>query len=194
MDSVLEKVQDKTRDIFGPLSRVWTYLQEMTSSDHKDGDNSMQADLDLLLTHIQEKVLILAKALNTMTYHKRFNTLFIIMAQIVAKSILKEKADILSEKHCLLGKDFRNEGVKDIEAKTKMHNAVRRKKKGAKAQPQASTTPQRPFQDSPSRQQEYRGKSGGGRTTNKFVYQKKGRQTQSQGKGQSDNNPFSQQF
>ena len=25
MDSVLEKVQGKSRDVFGPLSRVWTY-------------------------------------------------------------------------------------------------------------------------------------------------------------------------
>ena len=30
------------------------------------------------------------------------------------------------------------------------------------------------FQESPSRQQGYRDSGGGGRTTNKFVYQKKG--------------------
>ena len=52
---------------------------------------------------------------------------------------------------------------------------------------------QMPFQESPSRQQGYRG-NGGRRTTNKFVCRKKGRQTQSQGKGQHDNKRFSQQF
>ena len=67
MDSVLEKVQGKTRDVFGPLSRVWTYLREVTSSDHEDEDESIQVDLDLLLTHIQNTVLILVQALNTMT-------------------------------------------------------------------------------------------------------------------------------
>ena len=170
MDSVLEKVQGKTRDVFGPLSRVWTYLQEVTSSDHKDEDDSIQVDLDLLLTHIKKTVLILVQALKTMTYH-RFNVLFVIKAKAGARYILKEKADILGEKDCLLGKDFQNQVLKDTEAKTKMHNAVRRKEKGSKAQPQASTILQIPFQESPSRQQGYRGNGGGHRTTCKFVYQ-----------------------
>ena len=65
MASVLEKVQGKTRDVFGPLSRVWTYLQEVTSSDHEDEDESIQIDLDILLTYIQKTVLILAQALHT---------------------------------------------------------------------------------------------------------------------------------
>ena len=150
-----------------------------------------QVDLDLLFTYIQKTVLILAQALNTMTYHGRFKELSIIMAQTEAKSILKEKADILSEKGYLLCKDFRNQVVKDTEAKTKMHNVVRRKKKGA--QPQVSTTPQMFFQESPSRQQGYRSSGGGSRIINKFVYQK-GRQTQSEAKGQYDNKPFSQPF
>ena len=141
MASVLEKVQAKTRDVFGPLSRVCTYLQEVTPSDHEDEDESIQIDLDILLTYIQKTVLILAQALHTMTYHRRFNALSIIIAQTEAKSILKKKADILGQKDCLLGKDFGNEFVKDTEAKTKVHNAVQRKKNGAKAQPQASATP-----------------------------------------------------
>ena len=64
--------------------------------------------------------------------------------------------------------------MKDTEAKTKIHNAVRKKKKGTKAQPQASTTPQMPFQESPLHNQGYRGSGEGRRTTKKFVYQKKG--------------------
>ena len=75
-----------------------------------------------------------------------------------------------------------------------MHNVVRRKKKGAKAQSQASTTPKMPFQESPSHQRGYRGSVGWHRTTNKFVYWRKGRQTQFQGKGHRDNKSFSQQF
>ena len=150
MDSVLEKVQGKTRDVLGPLSRVWTCLQEVTSCDHEDEDESIQVDLDFLLTHIQKTDLILAQALNALTYH---NALSIIIPQTEAKSILKEKTDILREKDFLLGKDFGNQVVKDTQAKTKLHNAVQRKKKGAKAQPQALTTPQMPFQESPSCQQ-----------------------------------------
>ena len=75
----------------------------MTSSDHEDEDESVQVDL---LIHIQKTVLSLAQALNTMTYHRRLNTLSFIMAQTEAKLILKEKADILSEKEFLLGKNF----------------------------------------------------------------------------------------
>ena len=47
LDSVLEKVQGKTRNVFDPLSRFWTYLQEVTSSDHEDEDELIQVDLDL---------------------------------------------------------------------------------------------------------------------------------------------------
>ena len=82
--------------------------------------------------------------------------------------------------------------MKDTEVKTKMHNAVRSKKKSSKAQLQASTTPQMPFQESSSRQQGYRGSGGGRKTSNKFVYRKKVRKTQSQVRGQCDNKPFSQ--
>ena len=95
------------------------------------------------------------------------------MAQTAAKSILKDKTDILDEKYWLLGKEFQKNVVNDTEAKTKMHNAVRTKKKGAKAQPHALTTPKLAFQESPSRQHEYSGSGGGCRTTKKFVYQKK---------------------
>ena len=63
------------------------------------------------------------------------------MAQTESNSILKKKADILGKKDCLLGKDFWNQVVENTEAKTKIQNAVRRKKKGAKTQQQASTTP-----------------------------------------------------
>ena len=69
MDSVLEKVQGKTRDVFSPLSRVWTYSQEVTSSYHEDEDESIQIDLDLLLTHIQKPVLILVQALKRLTIY-----------------------------------------------------------------------------------------------------------------------------
>ena len=95
------------------------------------------------------------------------------MAQTEAKSILKEKADILGEKDCLLGKKFWNQVVKDTEAKTKIHNAVRKKTKGAKAQPQASTTPQMPFQESPLHNQGYRGSGQGRRTTNSLFIKKR---------------------
>ena len=47
-----------------------------------------------------------------------------------------------------------------------------------------------PFQESPSCQQRYRSSGGGRRTTNKFVYQKKGRQTQSQKKVSVITSPF----
>ena len=73
----------------------------MTSSDHEDEDESIQVYLGLSLTHIQKTVLILAQALNTMTYHRRFNASSVIMAQTEAKSILKEKVDILGEKDFL---------------------------------------------------------------------------------------------
>ena len=80
-----------------------------------------------------------------MTCRRRFIALSIIMTQIEVKSILKESADILGEKHCLLGKDFQNQFVKDTEAKTKMHNAVRRKKKVLRLNRKLQRHPKGPF-------------------------------------------------
>ena len=114
------------------------------------------------------------------------------MAQTEPKSILKVKEDILGEKDCFLGKGFWNQVVNYTEAKTKMHNTVWRKRKDTKAQPQASKTHQMLFQENLSRQQGYRGSGGGRKTSNKFVYRKKVRKTQSQVRGQCDNKPFSQ--
>ena len=79
MDPILETAQGKTRDVFRLITRVWSYLQKVTSSDHEDKDESIQIFyLDLLLTQIQKTVLILAQALNTMTYHRRCNALSVI--------------------------------------------------------------------------------------------------------------------
>ena len=174
MDPILETAQGKTRDVFRLITRVWTYLQKVTSSDHEDKDESIQIFyLDFLLTQIQKTVLILAQALNTMTYHRRCNALSVIMGQNETKSIFKEKAEILGEKDFLLGKNFQNQVMKVTEAKTKIHNAVRRKRKGAEAQPQASRTLQMPYQENPSRQQGYRSSGGEHRTTNKLFVEKR---------------------
>ena len=175
MDPILETAQGKTRDVFRLITRVWTCLQKVTSCDHEDKDESIQIFyLDLLLTQIQKTVLILAQALNTMTYHRRCNALSVIMGQNETKSVFKEKAEILGEKDFLLGRDFQNQVMKVTEAKTKIHNVVRRKRKGAEAQPQASRTLQMPYQENPSRQQGYRSSGGEHRTTNKLFVEKKG--------------------
>ena len=94
MDSVLEKVQSKTREVFGPLSRAWMELQQLTEEGDENGD-PVRVDLYLLLSHTKKFVLVLSQALNTMTYHRRFNALSVIMTQPEAKTILKEKADVL---------------------------------------------------------------------------------------------------
>ena len=52
----------------------------------------------------------------------------------------------MGEKHCLLGKDFQSQRVKDTEAKTKMHNAVRRKKKVLRLNHKLQQHPKGPFE------------------------------------------------
>ena len=118
IDSVLEKIADKTRDVFAPMSRLWTYLEEVVQS--ASGGEQIDIDIDKLLEHTQQTMLLLGQAANAITYHRRINALSVLMTQSEAKHLMKEKEDCMGKKDQLLGKDFRNQLTKDREAKKKM--------------------------------------------------------------------------
>ena len=70
MESVLEKIQAKTREVYGPLARVWSYLEDLNES----RDTSVEVDINSLLDCTQKTVLLLSQAINSIVYQRRFNT------------------------------------------------------------------------------------------------------------------------
>ena len=96
----------------------------------------------------------------------------------------------MGEQNLLLGKDFRNQVVKDTEAKAKVTNAVRRKKKRNRPASAAASSADRSFRNSPPRRASFNKGASGGQRTPKFVYQKKEKSYNK--KGQCDHMSFFQ--
>ena len=59
LEVVLEKLQRKTRDIYRSLARMSNYLEELNNS----RDDSLEADIEMLLTCMQHTFLIYCQAI-----------------------------------------------------------------------------------------------------------------------------------
>ena len=67
MQDILEKVRHRTRDVYGPLARMWSYLEEINSS----RDKTVDVDIDTLSTCTRKAVLLLGQTINSLLYHHR---------------------------------------------------------------------------------------------------------------------------
>ena len=67
MQDILEKVRHRTRGVYGPLARMWSYLEEINSS----RDKTVDVDIDTLSTCTRKAVLLLGQTINSLLYHHR---------------------------------------------------------------------------------------------------------------------------
>ena len=118
LDSILEKVQKKTRDIFGPLARMWDYLENVVKTPSDEGE-SVSVNLEGLLSYTQQTVLVLGQALNTVSYRRKYNALSVLMSPNEAKTNIRGEGDLLGKKDILLGNEFREQFMKNKGAKRK---------------------------------------------------------------------------
>ena len=147
-DQILEKLQHKTVNVYGPLSKVWLTLEDALASDVQQP----VIDLEELAKLVEQTILLLGQSFNAVTYHRRLSALTGIMADNKkAKSTLKDQAKLLEEgEDSLFGKQFRKQIIET--AKT-------RKESKDVYQPRRSSVNKRPFRASPSFRKE-----NGGRT------------------------------
>ena len=106
IENVLEKLQRKTVDMMGSLSKLWNILEGAKGSE----EDAVQISINDLLHYVEQTVLLLRQSSNAITYHRRLNVLGTVMNfQYQVKSMLKENASLL-QKHdeYLFGKKFRN--------------------------------------------------------------------------------------
>ena len=93
---ILEKIQRKSNDIMGPLSKVWHALESAaTAPDH-------EADLIIegLLNLVQQTVFLVRPTNNTISYHRKSSSR--------AKSMIKDESALLENSGKELSdKDFR---------------------------------------------------------------------------------------
>ena len=115
IENVLEKLQRKTVDMMGSLSKLWNILEGAKGSE----EDAVQISINDLLHYVEQTVLLLRQSSNAITYHRRLNVLGTVMNfQYQVKSMLKENASLL-QKHdeYLFGKKFRNHIADTIKSK-----------------------------------------------------------------------------
>ena len=113
--NVWEKLQQKTVDVMGLLSKLWNILEGSKWAE----EDAVQISINDLLHYVEQTVLLLGQSSNAMPYHRRLSVLGSVMnSQYQVKSMLIEKAPLL-QKHdeYLFGKKFRNHIADTIKSK-----------------------------------------------------------------------------
>ena len=105
-DSNLERIQQKTFHVFGPLSKVWMTIEEANDAE----STKVEIPLEDLTTSLEQSVMLLGQAINSMTYQRRCNALSAVMSDTrKIKSTVKEQAALFASNKDdnLFGKPFR---------------------------------------------------------------------------------------
>lgn len=147
-DSSLEKIQQKTVNVFGPLSKVWMAIE---SANEAEGEK-VEIPLEDISTSLEQSILLLGQAFNAVTYQRRCNVLSVLMNDHKkTKSTIKEHAQLFeaTDNEELFGKKFRKH-VKDTAKVKKESKEIYNKQRVERKQP---------FQKGPSFQ-----RGNGGRT------------------------------
>ena len=67
-DNVLENIQGRNRSFMGPLSKIWTAVE----SDRLSQEDSVEVDLKEIQEFVEQTVLLLGQASNSISYYRRF--------------------------------------------------------------------------------------------------------------------------
>ena len=104
-DNVLEKAQGRNRSVMGPLLKIWTAVESARLS-QKD---SVEVDLKEIQEFVEQTVLLLGQALNSISYYRIFGMLLALTnSPPQSKQMLKEDSELfqMNNKN-LFGKKFR---------------------------------------------------------------------------------------
>ena len=115
-DSNLERIQQKTLHVFGPLSKVWMTIEEANDAE----STKVEIPLEDLTTSLEQSVMLLGQAINSMTYQRRCNALSAVMSDTrKIKSTVKEQAALFASNKDdnLFGKPFRKHVMDTFKAK-----------------------------------------------------------------------------
>ena len=115
-DSNSERIQQKTLHVFGPLSKVWMTIEEANDAE----STKVEIPLEDLTTSLEQSVMLLGQAINSMTYQRRCNALSAVMSDTrKIKSTVKEQAALFASNKDdnLFGKHFRKHVMDTFKAK-----------------------------------------------------------------------------
>ena len=103
-ENVLEKLQRKTVDVMGPLSKLWN-IPEGAKVAEKD---AVQISINDLLHYVEQTVLLLGQSSSAIIYHRKLNVLGECYEFPISSQINVKKKALLLQKHDkhLIGKKF----------------------------------------------------------------------------------------
>ena len=104
-DNVLEKIQGQNRSVMGPLSKIWTAVESARLSQ----EDSVEVDLKEIQEFVEQTVLLVGQASNSISYYRRFYLLLALtISPQQSKQMLKEDSELLQKNDKkLFGKKFR---------------------------------------------------------------------------------------
>ena len=104
-DNVLEKAQGRNLSVMGPLLKIWTAVESARLS-QKD---SVEVDLKEIQEFVEQTVLLLGQALNSISYYRIFDMLLALTnSPPQSKQMLREDSELLQMNNKnLFGKKFR---------------------------------------------------------------------------------------
>ena len=82
---MLEKIQQKTLNIMGPLRKLWFRFEDGLAQEN----DTVQLDLNQLIQYLEQSVMLLGQAFNAITYNRRLNVLSAVLDKQKAKNITK---------------------------------------------------------------------------------------------------------
>jgi len=90
-DSRMERVQQKIVNVYAPLSKVWKSVDDFKNGNRNDG-----MEIDSVLSLLDQTVMLVGQAFNSVSYYRRFNALQAITKDPrKTKKMLKEKNTVL---------------------------------------------------------------------------------------------------
>ena len=141
MDNVLEKIQNRTRNVLGPLSRIWALVDEASSSKkHK-----VELSLSEIKTYLEQSVVLLGNSSSTVSYYRRYAMLLSITGSPQkAKEMLRNEGELL-QKHDrnLFGKKFQSHISQVSKSKKEALDALAVKKKTSKPPFRSASPPKK---------------------------------------------------
>ena len=75
IETILEKLQRKTVDVMGPLSKLWNILEGAKGAE----EDAVQISINDLVHYVEQTVLLLRQSSNAITYHRKLNVLGSVM-------------------------------------------------------------------------------------------------------------------
>ena len=104
MNKDLERIQNKVRDITGPISYLWEKIERF-----RTGESNEAIDIEESALTMQEAMMLVGQASNAVTYQRRLEVLKGFTDVKTAKGMLGKHAEKLAtEPTELFGKDFKS--------------------------------------------------------------------------------------